>query len=64
MTMTKTLMGFAVGASLLIGFAPAVVAAPVAAASISEASVSGDHFVKTTVKRKVERKAVRHSVKH
>ena len=50
MTITRTLMGFAVGASLLVGFAPAVMAAPVAATQISaEASVSGNHVMKTVV---------------
>jgi hypothetical protein len=61
MTMTKTLMGIAVGASLLVGSAPAVMAAPVAATQIStEASVSGAPVIKTVV---VTRRAVHTTVR-
>jgi uncharacterized membrane protein (DUF485 family) len=65
MTMTKTLMGFAVAATLLVGFEPAVMAAPVAATQISaEASVSGSPIAKTTVASRTATRRARHRPAH
>jgi hypothetical protein len=65
MTFNRKLLGLALGASLLIGFEPAI-AAPVAATQIgAQAAVSGDHVVKTTVagRRTVRRTTTRRAVR-
>lgn len=64
MTINRKLLGFAVGASLIIGFEPAAMALPVAASAIgAEAAVAGDHVEKTVTRAGAAHRSTRRTAR-